>query len=101
MKGKNIVWAIVIIVIVGLAIYFGTAPKGVQKDVGTGPIKLGFIGALTGDTSSLGQPIQASVEIAVDEINKTGGINGRQIEMDYQDGQCNALNSILKCNKSF
>jgi branched-chain amino acid transport system substrate-binding protein len=65
----------------------------------TGPIKIGFIGPLTGDASSLGVVARAAAELAAEEINAAGGVNGRQIEMVYEDGKCNgaaATNAVTK-----
>lgn len=63
------------------------------------PIKIGFIGPLTGDASSIGTVNKAAVEVAVEEVNKAGGINGRPLEVIYEDGQCNAKAAINAANK--
>lgn len=65
----------------------------------TGPIKIGFIGPLTGDASSLGTVSQAAVQIAEDEINAAGGINGRPLQVVYEDGKCNATAGTDAANK--
>ena len=44
-----------------------------------GTFKIGTIGPLTGDNAAYGLAVQYGAEIAVDEINKNGGINARQI----------------------
>lgn len=38
-----------------------------------GPVKIGWIGPLTGDAAELGEPMKNTVEIAVREINAGGG----------------------------
>ena len=53
----------------------------------TGPIKVGIYGDLSGQTSSFGQSTKNGVTMAIDEINKAGGINGRQIQWIYEDDQ--------------
>lgn len=45
------------------------------------PIKIGFAADLTGLSSELGVSSRYAVEMAVDEINDNGGINGRPIEL--------------------
>ncbi len=71
----------------------------------TEPIKIGFIGPLTGDAANIGQNSKAATEIAVEEINAEGGINGRKIEMIYEDGECtgkaasNAANKLINIDK--
>lgn len=71
-------------------------PKAVLGDT----IKIGFIGPLSGDAAVYGEPLQKVLQLAVDEINAAGGINGTtQIEMIYEDGGCNgkdASNAMQK-----
>ena len=66
---------------------------------GKAPIKLGFIGPLTGDAASLGQASKAAVELAVEEINAKGGVDGRLMVVIYEDGQCNAKEATNAANK--
>jgi branched-chain amino acid transport system substrate-binding protein len=53
----------------------------------TGPILVGYYGDLSGRTSSFGQSTKNGVEMAADEINKAGGVNGRQIQIITEDDQ--------------
>ena len=53
----------------------------------TGAIKVGVYGDLSGQTSSFGQSTKNGVQMAADEINKAGGINGRQIQLLIEDDQ--------------
>ena len=53
----------------------------------TGPILVGYYGDLSGRTSNFGQSTKAGVEMAADEINKAGGINGRQIQILSEDDE--------------
>lgn len=82
---KIIVSIIVIIaaIAVGYAIY-----KGSSKPSSNEQIKIGFIGPLTGDAAAYGEVWRNVVALAVDEINNSGGINGKPIEMIYEDGKC-------------
>ncbi len=65
----------------------------------SGPIKIGFLAPLTGDAASLGVSSQKAVELAVKEINDAGGVNGRTIEVIYEDGKCNAKDASTAGNK--
>ncbi|MFH1629607.1 MAG: ABC transporter substrate-binding protein, partial [Pseudomonadota bacterium] len=50
------------------------------------PIKFGFLHSLSGGVGQVyGIPDQAGVKIAVEEINKAGGILGRPLEMISRD----------------
>ena len=53
----------------------------------TGEIVIGYYGDLSGRTSNFGQSTKAGVEMAADEINKAGGINGRQIKILSEDDE--------------
>jgi branched-chain amino acid transport system substrate-binding protein len=53
----------------------------------TGPIAVGYYGDLSGRTSSFGQSTKNGVEMAADEINKAGGINGRTVQIITEDDQ--------------
>lgn len=53
----------------------------------SGPILVGYYGDLSGRTSSFGQSTKNGVEMAADEINKAGGINGRMIQIITEDDQ--------------
>ncbi len=65
----------------------------------TSPIKIGFIGPLTGDASSLGTVAQAAVQIAAEEVNAAGGVNGRPLQVIYEDGKCNPVAATSAANK--
>ena len=62
-------------------------------------IKLGVIAPLTGEEANLGLNEQAAIKIAVNEINSSGGINGKKLEMIYEDGKCNGQDANNAANK--
>lgn len=80
-------WVIGVIIAVIAVIYF--VLKGPSEEASAGPIKIGFIGPLSGDAAVYGEPGRNIVQLAVEEINSKGGINGRSIEMVYENGNCN------------
>ena len=53
----------------------------------SGPIVVGYYGDLTGRTSNFGVSTKRGAEMAADEINKAGGINGRQISILSEDDE--------------
>jgi branched-chain amino acid transport system substrate-binding protein len=94
-KNKLIWWVVAIIIVVGLVWW------GVSKNVGGAGnvIKVGFIGPLTGDAAAYGESAQNIAQLAVGEINAAGGINGKQIQVIYEDGACDgatAANAMQK-----
>jgi branched-chain amino acid transport system substrate-binding protein len=50
-------------------------------------LKIGFIGGLTGRVSGLGVAGRDGVLLAAEEINRTGGIKGRTVEIVARDDQ--------------
>src|SRR5437016_2355234 len=58
------------------------------------PILIGYLPALTGPSSSTGIGINRGVQLAVDEINKAGGIDGRPLEMVVRDTQSDPTKAV-------
>ncbi len=51
------------------------------------PIKIGLSGPFTGGSSSMGVSMRDGVKLAVDEINKAGGVMGRPIALVERDDE--------------
>ena len=60
--------------------------------------KIGGIGPTTGDAAIYGTAVMNGAQIAVDEINEAGGINGKKIEFNFQDDQSDAEKSVNAYN---
>ena len=60
--------------------------------------KIGGIGPTTGSAAQYGQGVQNAIQIAVDEINAAGGINGYQVEFNFQDDEADAQKSVNAYN---
>jgi branched-chain amino acid transport system substrate-binding protein len=58
------------------------------------PILIGYLPALTGPSSSTGIGIDRGVQMAVQEINSAGGIEGRQIELIRRDTQSDPTKAV-------
>ena len=63
------------------------------------PFRIGAMDALTGIAESYGNPIVQAKQMAVEEINAAGGINGRMLELIAEDSKCNAQDAITAYNK--
>lgn len=59
---------------------------------------IGGIGPTTGATAIYGTAVKNGVQIAVDEINAAGGINGKQIEYRFEDDQNDAEKAVNAYN---
>ena len=58
------------------------------------PIKIGYLPALTGPSSSTGVGINRGTQLAVELINKDGGIKGRKIELIVRDTQSDPTKAV-------
>jgi branched-chain amino acid transport system substrate-binding protein len=58
------------------------------------PIRMGYLPALTGPSSSTGIGINRGVQLAVEELNAAGGIDGRQIELITRDTQSEPTKAV-------
>ena len=63
-----------------------------------GVFKIGGIGPVTGGAAVYGVAVQHGAELAVKEINEAGGINGAQIEFNFQDDEHDAEKSVNAYN---
>jgi branched-chain amino acid transport system substrate-binding protein len=58
------------------------------------PIRIGFLPALTGPSSSTGVAINRGTILAVNEINAAGGVNGRKLELISRDTQSDPTKAV-------
>jgi branched-chain amino acid transport system substrate-binding protein len=68
------------IIVASLLTAFACQPGG-----GGDKVKIGVFMSMTGDTANFGISSTNGIKMAADEINKAGGINGKQVELDIQD----------------
>lgn len=61
-------------------------------------LKIGGVGPLTGGAAVYGMAVKNGAQIAIDEINAAGGINGMQIEYKFEDDECDAEKSVNAYN---
>ncbi len=61
-------------------------------------IKIGGIGPITGEQASYGNSVKNGAQIAVDEINASGGVAGKQLELLFEDDECDEQKSVNAYN---
>ncbi|HEY4067724.1 MAG TPA: ABC transporter substrate-binding protein [Burkholderiaceae bacterium] len=74
----------------GVGAVAGTAALGLSRAAlaqDTGPIRIGWLAALTGPSSAPGVGMNRGVMFAVEAINAAGGVKGRKIELITRDTQ--------------
>jgi len=63
------------------------------------PYRIGVMESLTGPGETYGTVSNQAKQLAVDEINAAGGVNGRMIELVVEDSKCGAQDAITAYNK--
>lgn len=63
-----------------------------------GVLKIGVIGPLTGDAANYGVAVANGSQLAAEEINAAGGINGMTIEINAQDDELDPQKSVNAYN---
>jgi branched-chain amino acid transport system substrate-binding protein len=82
MKKKITISLIILAVIVaGIAIYFAQKPKEPET------IKIGAILPLTGELAEFGVDEKRGMDLAIEEINSGGEINGKELSIVYEDSK--------------
>lgn len=71
---------------------------GDGKDAKSDTIKIGGIGPITGGAAVYGQAVKNAAEMAVEEINAAGGINGTSLEFNFQDDEHDPEKSVNAYN---
>lgn len=62
-------------------------------------VLLGLIGPMTGDYANYGTSVRDGAQIAVDEINAAGGVNGMKLALSTQDSQGDPDSAVSAYNK--
>jgi branched-chain amino acid transport system substrate-binding protein len=70
-----------------------------SSDATDAPIKLGMLTPTSGDLAMYGQAVLNAAQLAIEEINAAGGVNGRQLELKYYDNEGDATKSINLFNR--
>ena len=65
----------------------------------TDPYRIGVMESLTGPGETYGTVANQAKQMAADEINAAGGIDGRMLELIVEDSKCGAQDAIAAYNK--
>ncbi len=96
MKTHALIGILAVLTLIALA---GCSNNITKKAVEDKEIKIGLMVPLTQDLASLGQSTKKAVQLAVEEINNGGGINGKKLKVIYEDDKCNAKEAASIANK--
>jgi branched-chain amino acid transport system substrate-binding protein len=90
------VWIPIVAVIAVVSLLWFVAGRRRQP---TEPLKIGAILSMTGDAASYGDMMKKGMDLAIEEINTGGGVNGVQMQLVYEDSQFDpkqAVNAFMK-----
>ncbi|MXY44986.1 MAG: ABC transporter substrate-binding protein [Dehalococcoidia bacterium] len=82
------------VMVILLAVACGTDEEGDGS-----PYRIGVMESLTGAGETYGQVANNAKQMAMDEINAAGGIDGRMLELVVEDSKCSAQDAINAYNK--
>jgi branched-chain amino acid transport system substrate-binding protein len=80
----------------GLALAACGTPAG---SASSDPLLFGVSGPFTGNDAEYGQTWKNAWAIVLDTVNSKGGINGRKVQLSYQDSQADPKQSVLIAQK--
>jgi branched-chain amino acid transport system substrate-binding protein len=79
-----------------VAVLFGAAAAQAQE-----PVKIGVVTPLSGTYAGIGQQVRWGLELATKEVNDSGGILGRKVELLFEDEEANPAVATQKAEKLF
>lgn len=101
MRKMKKIAALAMVATLAAATFAGCGKKDSGSDnTGSDVWSIGSIGPITGDAAVYGNAVKDGAQIAVDEINAAGGINGYQITFNFEDDKAdpelssNAYNAL-------
>lgn len=93
MNNKSLAWLVLAVIVVAGAWYMWKGEGNMADE--TGPIRIGASLPLSGEVASFGEFTKAGIDLALKEINDAGGINGRMLEVVYEDDRCSEAGSTV------
>jgi branched-chain amino acid transport system substrate-binding protein len=81
----------------GLVACSGASSTGGSGSSGT--VYFGVSAAITGQYAQYGQQFKEGFELALDQVNAAGGINGHKVALKYEDSQSDPKQSVTVAQK--
>lgn len=93
---------VVLIIVIAIVYIFSTNSNGSN----TQDVKIGVIAPLTGWAAYWGEDVKKAMDLAVEEVNANGGINGQKVVVIYEDmgpldlkAAVNSANKLINIDK--
>lgn len=88
--------ALILAVCMSLFVFAGCGSTGSTK--GSDTLLIGGIGPVTGAAAIYGNAVKNGIQLAVDEINEAGGVNGIKLALNFQDDENDAEKAVNAYN---
>lgn len=113
-RSRIVGWIIGLVVVAGVVYLITTQGTAPAKLPGAEPpptavsgeaTVIGAVLPLSGDAVSYGTPIRRAIEMAVADINAVNGVNGKPLQVQFEDGRCdgkegaNAAQKLINVQK--
>lgn len=99
MKKRGIIISILIVIVIGAIAAGIYVNRSAILSTSDKPVQIGAVVFLTGPQAPLGEEVRNTFLLAQDEINVSGGVNGRNIELLIQDSKDSPKDAIAAYNK--
>ena len=84
--------------VLATAMVVSMAGCGSGANASSDTFKIGGIGPITGSGAAYGLGVKNATQLAIDEINAAGGVNGYKLELNFQDDELDAERSVNAYN---
>ena len=88
----------ILMCVLGLLVTLMVATVACGDDSGD-TFRIGVMESVTGPGDTYGNVAVQAKQLAVDEINEAGGVNGKMLELIVEDSKCSANDAIVAYNK--
>ena len=95
---KKISVVIIILILITIAI-IGFKLTGYVTLNKNNTINIAYLGPLSGNAAAYGNDEKNAFDLAINEINLKGGIDGKQVKVIYEDGGCDSKKAINAAQK--
>jgi branched-chain amino acid transport system substrate-binding protein len=86
-RRRSFVAIVALLAAVGMSTLLVGSSVAPQAFGAAGTVRIGAIANLTGPDPNMGQDMAHAVQVGVEEINASGGINGQKLEVIMEDGE--------------
>lgn len=97
MKFRKILATVLVLTMVALC-FTACGTDGKDSGITESTLRIGASGPLTGDYAQYGNGVKNGAQLAIDEINEAGGINGIKLEFNMQDDEGDAEKAVNAYN---